>query len=110
MLRVGTIIKPSPIHGLGCFLCENILKGATVWVFHPEIDHVLEIPWARSWEWQHGYRTKDGRLILPRDNSAFMNFNDPPSLVEGPVINGEPSLEAAWDLILRRRINRWARD
>ena len=55
--------------------------------------------WAESWEWRHAYRSKDGRLILPRDNSCFINFSDTPSLVEGPILNGEPCLVAAWDLL-----------
>lgn len=99
MLYVCSIVRPSKIHGYGCFSAEHVKKGHQVWIFNPAVDHVLESRWSKSWEWLHAYRSKDGRLILPRDNSAFINFSETPSLIEGPILNGEPCLVAAWDLL-----------
>jgi hypothetical protein len=84
---------------MGCFSAEHVKKGHQVWIFNPEVDHVLQDGWTKSWEWVHSYRSKDGRLILPRDNAAFINFSETPSLVEGPILNGEPCLVAAFDLL-----------
>jgi hypothetical protein len=106
VLYVCSIVRPSKIHGYGCFSAEHVKKGTQVWVFNPEVDHVLEeatfqrkIDEGVAWEWFHAYRSRDGRLILPRDNSCFMNFSEHPSLVEGSILNGEPCLVAAFDLL-----------
>lgn len=99
MLYVCSIVRPSKLHGYGCFVAEHIRKGAQVWVFNPDIDHVMQRGWTKSWEWMHCYRSHDGRLILPRDNAAFINFSETPSLVEGPILNGEPCLVAVDDLL-----------
>lgn len=99
MLYVCSIVRPSKIHGYGCFSAEHVKKGTQVWVFNPQVDHVLGPGWTKSWEWFHSYRSKDGRLILPRDNSAFINFSEQPSLIEGSILNGEPCLVAVCDLL-----------
>ena len=113
MLYICSIVRPSKIHGYGCFAAEHTKKGTQVWVFNADVDHVLASPgdphdwspWAddlsdASWEWLHAYRSPvSKRLILPRDNSAFINFSEMPSLVEGPILNGEPCLVAAVDLL-----------
>ena len=99
MLYVASIVRPSPIHNLGCFSANHVKKGQQVWIFNPEVDHVLESGETKSWEWRHAYRSPhSGRLILPRDNSAFVNFSATPSLIEGPIVHDEPSLLAAFDL------------
>ena len=99
MLYVCSIVRPSKLHGYGCFSAEYVKKGHQVWIFNPAVDHVLDWDGTKSWEWFHSYRSHDGRLILPRDNSCFINFSETPSLVEGPMLNGEPCLVTAWDLL-----------
>jgi hypothetical protein len=97
MMTVATIVKHSDIHGLGCFAAEDILPGAVVWVFSPEVDHMRLFQ--TSWEWQHSYKShvQSNLWILSRDNAAWINFADRhmPNLVEGGIINGEPCLIAA---------------
>ena len=41
MLLVSTRVRPSPIHGLGCFANERIAKGQVVWQFDPRIDRAI---------------------------------------------------------------------
>ena len=41
MLCVKTMIKKSPIAGIGLFAAEPILKGSIVWEFEPIIDILL---------------------------------------------------------------------
>ena len=38
MLLVSANVRPSPIHGLGCFTNERIAKGQVVWQFDPRLD------------------------------------------------------------------------
>src|SRR5437870_1703777 len=41
VLLVSASIKPSPIHGLGCFTNEPITKGQVVWQFDPRLDRAI---------------------------------------------------------------------
>lgn len=38
MLCVRTVLRPSPIHGLGLFLAEPVRAGQAIWRFDPRID------------------------------------------------------------------------
>lgn len=104
MLLVASFIKPSGIHGIGCFAATAIAKGTEVWRFDPGVDLVRdwEMPrLLRGWEWEHSYRSTvsaEPLWILPRDNAAWMNFAEVPSLREGRIVNGEPVLVAARDI------------
>ena len=42
MFVVRTSLRPSPLHGLGCFSEEPIVKGQVVWEFDPRLD--IRIP------------------------------------------------------------------
>jgi hypothetical protein len=67
MLLVKTSIRPSTIHGLGCFAAQFIQKGTEVWAFHPPFDVVytrkqvnaLPAP-ARKRVDEWGYQDEDG--------------------------------------------------
>lgn len=100
MLKVPTIVKESPIHGLGCFAAEAIPAGTVVWQMHWKVDRGLPSYPEKSWEWEHSYRSHRGNgWILPRDNAAWMNFASDPNLREGPVCPlDEPVLVAARDI------------
>lgn len=43
MLLIRTEIRPSKIHGLGCFSIEKVKKGQIIWVFDPRIDTRFEV-------------------------------------------------------------------
>jgi SET domain-containing protein len=103
MLKVATIIKPSPIHGFGCFAGEEIKLGQLVWekgVVDEECRNCLAM---KIWEHHHAYRSKAEKelWILPRDNAAWINFaaaGEEPNLVEVFPLFGEPDLVAARDI------------
>ena len=42
MLLVSASVRPSPIHGMGCFTNERIAQGQVVWQFDARFD--LQIP------------------------------------------------------------------
>ena len=41
MLLVSTMLRPSPIQGLGCFTNVAIIKGEVIWVFDERLDLVV---------------------------------------------------------------------
>ncbi len=97
MLTVATVLAPSPIHGLGCFAAVEIPAGAAVWVCDRRVDSWISERHLSRWEREHAYQSHTQEWdawILPRDNAAFMNFAPEPNLVEGPLVDGEPTLVA----------------
>lgn len=84
-MLVETEIRPSPIHGMGCFTLEPIERGDVVWVLS-ELDkrfskHLL---WSREvLRLLEHYAYFDAQLdawILPVDDARFMNHSDEPNL------------------------------
>ncbi len=102
MLLVSASLKPSPIHGLGCFTNERIAKGQPVWVLDRRIDIVMPVseldslPKAiQDYYNMYGYVTVlDGQkvVIMSGDHSKHMNHSSNPNVVEYP---GIPELEIA---------------
>jgi SET domain-containing protein len=41
MLLVSASVRPSPVHGLGCFTNEPIAKGQVVWQFDARLDRQI---------------------------------------------------------------------
>jgi hypothetical protein len=92
MLLVETTVKPSKIHGLGCFTNEFIPKGKRVWVFDRRIDpivyeaHLPRLPEAmRTFLAEKGFAaTRRWRrcIVLCGDDSRYMNHSDDPNLVK----------------------------
>jgi SET domain-containing protein len=90
MLLIKTSIRPSLIHGIGCFTEENIQKGRVVWEFDERID--LRIPVSDLSEFpapiqeflqMYGYAEmyrEQKILILCGDNSRYFNHSDNPNL------------------------------
>jgi uncharacterized protein len=93
MLLVSTSVKPSPIHGLGCFTNERIRRGQVVWEFDPRVDVpirmdelsalppvVQEVFHALGYvEMRGGART----VILCADHGRHVNHSDRPNLIDG---------------------------
>lgn len=90
MLTIPTCLGKSALHGYGCFTSESLEAGIVVWVFQPEIDQVLWPPFL-PWERLHAYgsNARAGKLILCRDNAAWLNFGDPANLFEAEAIGEE---------------------
>lgn len=92
MLLVKTTIKPSNIHGLGCFSDESIRAGQCVWVLNRSIDAEFQtatIPSLSESEQallkRFGYSTKRNGayvVILCGDNARYMNHSNSPNLLE----------------------------
>ena len=92
MLIVKTEVKPSPIHGLGCFAAQKIPKGEVVWEFHPEVDRrytmqeALRLPQVaqdhfKTYAWQNPH---DGAVLYSGDHSKFFNHSDSPNTLMSP--------------------------
>lgn len=93
MLTVRTSLRPSTIHGIGCFAEEPIQKGQVIWVFNSymdirlPVDDVQKFPDAIREFWQiyayeelhNGIRT----ATLSCDFSRHMNHSNRPNIHKG---------------------------
>jgi hypothetical protein len=43
VLLVAVEVRPSPIHGLGCFAAEKIIAGQVVWCYLPGFDQAYDL-------------------------------------------------------------------
>lgn len=92
MLLVETTVRPSKIHGLGCFTNEFIPTGKRVWVFDRRIDpiiykaHLSRLPKAmQTFLDRNGFAAKRRWrhcIVLCGDDSRYMNHSDDPNLVK----------------------------
>lgn len=91
MLTVRTSLRPSAIHGIGCFAEEPIKKGQVVWTFDPRLDIRIPAedlgafpPPIQEFIRRLSYvEIVNGRkyMTLCADNSKYMNHSDDPNLV-----------------------------
>jgi uncharacterized protein len=86
MLYVKTILKESPIHGLGLFAAEPIMKDTLIWEFNPLFDKkiydgILSMLPTLVQEFikTYGFLDPSGYWILCSDNARFMNHSDNPT-------------------------------
>lgn len=94
MFVVRTSLRPSGIHGLGCYADEPITKGQIVWQFDPRIDIFLTSedissfpPAVQEYYLIHcSVEMRDGRemFAFSTDDSKYMNHSDKPNLLESP--------------------------
>lgn len=89
MLLVPTVLRPSPIAGVGLFATTAIPAGTRIWAFDEACDWRLEPgdiaafpePFrSRLREWC--YEEPDGRLVLCGDNAKFMNHSFEPNCLD----------------------------
>jgi SET domain-containing protein len=98
MLTLPSFIAPSSIHGYGCYTSQHIEAGALVWVYNHTLDRVLSAD-PSDWERLHAYGSNaSGRLVLPCDNAAWINFAESPNLIEAEELNGEFCLRACREI------------
>lgn len=89
MMLVKTAVRPSQMHGLGCFTLEPIVKGQTVWGLVLGMDVKFSETQVESMqsEWadfvrHHAYLSgKSGGWVLPLDDARYMNHSATPNLV-----------------------------
>jgi SET domain-containing protein len=94
MFVVRTSLRPSAIHGLGCYAEEPIKKGQIVWQFDPRIDIVFSPaelssfpPIVQEYLWIHSYvEMRDGQevFVFATDDAKYMNHADDPNLIDTP--------------------------
>lgn len=103
MLLVRTSVRYSPIHGLGCFAEEDIIKGQEVWRFEPNLDSLIaeekisDFPEAiQEFLLMYCYsEMKSGKkvYVLCGDHARHMNHDKSPNLLEGK--SGSESVNVA---------------
>lgn len=104
MLLVKASIRPSPIHGLGCFAEEPIRKGQVVWQFDPRLDVVIPYDALGTFPQpvqdflnMYGYVTLRGDskvIVLCGDHAKHMNHSDAPNCVDAFVDGVEVNIAA----------------
>lgn len=93
MLLVSSSLKPSLVHGLGCFTNEDSKKGQIVWQLDQRTDIVIPFnelqllpESAQEFLGVYGYtKIHEGvkTIILCGDHAKHMNHNSDPNLLEG---------------------------
>lgn len=87
MLMVPTELRPSLIHGVGCFLLTPIKQGELIWRFDARFDRVFtkaelgSLPQAaRSFIEIHApWHRESGLWVLSGDNARYFNHSDHPT-------------------------------
>lgn len=106
MLLVATELRPSPIHGIGCFTTQFIPAGTVVWTFTPgfdlEIDpadlDALSAP-AREQFIKYSYLdVVTGKYVLCFDDARFFNHSDSPNVLDGSMPATTQSSVASRDI------------
>lgn len=86
MLHIRTVVKESPIHGLGLFAAEPIAKGTLISAWDPVFDvsfsnetiAALPLP-AREFIQLYGW-PHDGRMRLELDGGRYVNHSETPNV------------------------------
>lgn len=92
MLLIRTSLRPSSIHGIGCFAEEKIRKGQVVWELDKRLDLIIPVSELetfpepiRDFLKMYGYVEEvDGQLalVLCGDNARHFNHSDTPNLLD----------------------------
>ncbi len=110
MLLIKTIIKESPIAGLGLFADEFIPKGTVIWKLNPLIDKIIPVSETASFtalerEFLEKYAYREGdNLILCSDNGRYFNHSSHPNTLDliderGSVSVAKKDIEAGEELV-----------
>ena len=104
MMMVETVLRPSPIHGLGVFLVNPARSGALIWRFDSRIDRIYtedEIATmpehvARYLRTYSTFHAGSGLYVLCGDNGRYFNHAEAPTTVSDAISFGAD--HAAFDL------------
>lgn len=97
MLLFETELRPSPIHGIGVFLMEDVKKGEVIWRFDSRIDRIyceeeiLTLP-PRTQEFLRTYSTWNeaaGLWVLCGDNGRHFNHSSSPNTTSQGIAFGD---------------------
>src|SRR5947209_8700796 len=98
MLMVETELRPSPIHGIGTFLLEDVKEGDLIWRFDSRIDRIfsdaeLHTMPERLQTFLATYSTfheSSGLWVLCGDNGRHFNHADEPNTISlGPAFGDD---------------------
>ena len=98
MLMVETELGPSPIHGIGTFLLQDVKSGDLIWRFDSRLDRIfsnaeLETMPERLKDFLAMYSTfheESGLWVLCGDNGRHFNHSDQPNTVSlGPAFGDD---------------------
>ena len=98
MLMVETELRPSPIHGIGAFLLQDVRAGELIWRFDSRIDRIfsdaeLETMPERLRGFLAMYSTfheESGLWVLCGDNGRHFNHSDRPNTTSlGPAFGDD---------------------
>lgn len=96
MLLVRTEVKPSPIHGLGCFLLEDVKYSSfpQIWRFNSAIDTIFDLQsiqylplFQQEFLRRHGYNEDGLGGILCGDNARYINHSLNPTLMSQGMLD-----------------------
>ena len=97
MLLFETELRPSPIHGIGVFLLEDVRAGEVIWRFDSRIDRVYgeeELaslpPITREFLRTYSTWNEAQRLwVLCGDNGRHFNHSDTPNTISRGIAFGD---------------------
>ena len=98
MLMIETELRPSPIHGIGTFLLQDVKAGELIWRFDSRIDRIFSDAELHSMperlrEFLSMYSTfhePSGLWVLCGDNGRHFNHSDEPNTVSlGPAFGDD---------------------
>lgn len=105
MLLVRTLLRPSPIDGIGCWADQDIAKGTPVWRFVPCFDVMLPPSFCREMcnaEFLDKYAQQcpyTGYYVLCADDARFINHSDNPNLgAVAPLFDPQCTHDALRDI------------
>ena len=105
MLLVRTMLRPSPIDGIGCFAAERIPAGTPLWRFVPCFDVILPPSFCQEMcnaEFLDKYAQLcplTGYYILCADDARFINHSDEPNTgAHAPLFDPQHTHDALRDI------------
>jgi SET domain-containing protein len=83
MLLFDTELRPSPIHGIGVFLLEDVREGDLIWRFDSRIDRIYSDEELNSLppRLQEFLKTYSTWWVLCGDNGRHFNHSDTPNTI-----------------------------
>jgi uncharacterized protein len=108
MLLVKCSVRPSRVHGLGCFTEEPVQAGQVVWIFDSRIDvrvrssELLDFPPPmREFLLMYGYEELyqgERTIVLCGDHARYMNHSEEPNLIDGETNVASRDIRAGEEL------------
>lgn len=101
MLLVRTRLRMSKIHGIGCFVRDDVPKGKPVWMFHVAFDRLISPQDAEACHDRDFVDTytqvcaATGMLLLCADNARFINHSERPNISSNVPLSDPDCIDVA---------------